>query len=396
MHRRIVRRAKLSQRTQLLAVATLAASMTGCASMKSPASWFQRDDLSAPTTGDLSEPPSFTSTLSNTGKGITGQFKSMGSAVTSAMGKAKTAVTSTFTQSSNPDDPISLANMPTVTPEILVANGQIFEARGNYPKALDNYTKALEEEPTNESALLACANIYARRLSLFDQAAEFYSKALAVAPTASTYNELALCQYKMNRLAEAEASWKKAIELAPQEARYRNNLASLLVNGGRAEEALTQLQGVFDPAKANYNVAYLHFRNQNLAAAQQHLQVALQVDPNLADARLLLDKISGSQSVQQVASAYNTANGIYKTAQALVQPGVSATQVPYAQSNPATTQSVSTGQPTTQMVPQPPTSPPSLQQPIMPSASTSPAGSMQAFPALPGQAASLPTVPPQQ
>ena len=138
----------------------------------------------------------FASTISNTTKGIGGQFKSMGTVVSSAYSKTKSAVTSTFTSTSNGSstDPTSLANMPKTSslgPEIWVTKGQLYESQGNYGKALDNYTKALEQEPNNQSALLSTARVYARQ-SQHQQAAEFYNKVLAIQPHATVYNELAI------------------------------------------------------------------------------------------------------------------------------------------------------------------------------------------------------------
>ncbi len=306
-----------------LATLTLA---PGCASMKMP--------FSKPSLSDTPKESAF-ATAANTGAGIGGQFKSMGTAMSSAMGKAKNAVTSTFTSNPDTNDPTSLANMPTnLGPEIWVTNGHWYETQGNHSKALDNYTKALELEPKNVPALLSTARLYAKQ-GQDAQAADFFTKAIAVTPEASSYNELALVHQKLGKSADAQAAVQKAIELDPTNARYRNNLASMLVSGGRSDEAVKQLEQVFPPAIANYNVAYLHFSNSNIAGAQQHLQLALQADPNLQQARDLMDKLGGSPTAQTAMSAYNTAGQIYRTAQAVGGQATSASQVPYQQPAPS-------------------------------------------------------------
>ncbi|MEZ6133983.1 MAG: tetratricopeptide repeat protein [Pirellulaceae bacterium] len=301
----------------MLALATA----PGCASLKNP---FAKSSLA--------DPPKFASSVATTSSGITGQFKSMGSAVGSAMGKAKNAVTSTFTSASGEaGDPTSLASMPTnLGPEIWVADGQIHESKGNNAKALDKYTKALELEPTNLPALLSTARLYAKQEQPA-QAAMFFEKAIAVNPDPSIYNELALIQQKAGKTADAQIAVRRAIELDPSNEKYRNNLATLLVAGGRSDEAVAQLQQVFPPAVANYNVAYLHFNQGNIPAAQQHLQLALQADPNLQPARDLIATIGGSQTAQTAMNAYNTAGSVYRTAQAISAPTTQATQVPYQQ-----------------------------------------------------------------
>lgn len=312
------------RRGMVLGLSVMAAS-TGCASMKSPTTWFSKAPATAaPTT-------SMASSLSSTGSGISGQFKSMGTAVSSAVGKAKSAVTSTFTSRPEESDPTSLANMPTnLGPEIWVTNGQLFESQGQFAKALDNYTKALEVEPNNEPALLSTARLYARQ-NQHDQAAEFFAKSIAVNPDAATFNELGLVQKKQGRPAESQASIEQAIKLDPTNVRYRNNLASMLVGVGRSDDAVRQLEQVLPPAVANYNVAYLHFTNSNVAAAQQHLQLALQADPNLKEARDLLDRIGGSPTAQTAMAAYQTAGQIYRTAQAVNGSATPASSAVYQQ-----------------------------------------------------------------
>ncbi len=295
----------------LLACASLTA--PGCASMNPKSMWpFGKDASTAATTP--SQGTGLASTLSGAGKSVVGQFQSMGTAVKSAAGKAKTAVTSPF--AANSDDPTSLSNMPSsVGPEVWVANGQLNETKGDYTKALDNYTKALEIEPTNLSALLSTARLYDRQ-GQAPQAAEFFQKAIKIKPDdAALYNELGLVKAKTGSGSEAESNIQIAIALDPSNSRYRNNLAGILVDSGRSDEAVKQLEQVFAPAVANYNVAYLHASKQNLAAAQQHLQLALQIDPNLKEARELMNRLGGSGTMQAATNAYNVAGNVMQSVQ---------------------------------------------------------------------------------
>lgn len=310
------------RRLALLGIITVGTS--GCASIKSPTEWFSK----SPT------PPSasFTTKMSETGKGISGQFKSMGSAVSSAYSKTKAAVTGTLiTNKSNmdPDDPTSLANMPTnLGPEIWITNGQLYETKGNYPKALDNYTKALELEPNSVPALLSTARLYSRQKE-HPRAIEFYKKALKVSPDAQSHTELAMCYLDQGNPDEAQASARQAIELDPSNTRYRNNLAGILVKCGRSDEAVRELEQVFPTAVSNYNVAYLHVQNQNLAAAQQHLQTALSLDPSLTKARELMQQLGNSGAARTAVAAYQGAQGIYRTAEGNPGPQVPADEAVY-------------------------------------------------------------------
>ena len=298
----------------LLLLATV--STPGCAGFSQKSVWpFSKDTASASKPAGAS---GFASTITGAGKSVAGQFQSMGTAVKSAAGKAKTAVIAPFSTAAKSDDPTSLSNMPTsLGPEVWVANGQLAETQGNYTKALDNYTKALEIEPTNLSALLSTARLYDRQ-GQAPQAAEFFQKAIKAKPDdAALYNELGLVKAKSGSAAEAESNIQKAIALDPTNSRYRNNLAGILVESGRSDEAVKQLEQVFAPAVANYNVAYLHASKQNIAAAQQHLQLALQIDPNLKEARELMNRLGGSGAVQAASNAYNVAGSVMQSVQGI-------------------------------------------------------------------------------
>ncbi len=306
----------------MLAMAIGVSASTGCASMNTTSMWpwSKSATTATPSTG-------FAEKLSGAGKSVVGQFQSMGTAVKSAAGKAKSAVTAPFTGTSKSDDPTSLTNMPSsIGPEVWVANGQLNETKGEFNKALDNYTKALEIEPKNLAALLSTARLYERQ-GQSAKAAEFFQKAIAVKPDdASLYNELGLAKAKCGSAAEAETCIQKAISLDPSNSRYRNNLASLLVDGGRSDEAVKQLEQVFSPSVANYNVAYLHATKQNVAAAQQHLQVALQIDPNLKEARDLMNRLGGANAIQAAGNAYNMAGSVMQTIQSAGSGYAGATQ----------------------------------------------------------------------
>ena len=299
-----------------LLLACLSLTTSGCAGFSQKSMWpFAKDAASASTPSKSS---GFASTITGAGKSVAGQFQSMGTAVKSAAGKAKTAVIAPFSTAAKSDDPTSLANMPTsLGPEVWVANGQLAETQANYTKALDNYTKALEIEPTNLSALLSTARLYDRQ-GQAPQAAEFFQKAIKTKPDdAALYNELGLVKAKSGNAAEAESNIQKAIALDPTASIYRNNLAGILVEGGRSDEAVKQLEQVFAPAVANYNVAYLHASKQNIAAAQQHLQLALQIDPNLKEARALMNRLGGSGAVQAASNAYNVAGNVMQSVQGI-------------------------------------------------------------------------------
>lgn len=327
-------------RVLLLGVTTAGVS-AGCASMQAPTQWFSKASPEGALNGGGQTAPGFASSLTSAGQGISGQVKTMGTTMTSAMGKAKAMAIAPFSTTPSNGDPTSLANMPAnLGPEIWVTNGQLYESQGKHAKAMENYAKALEIEPKNEAALLSIARLHARQQQ-FVEAEKYYNQALALRPQAEVYNELGSLLQRQGRPAEGLAAVEKAISMEPGSQRFRNNLASMLVAGGRSNEAVQQLAQVLPPAVASYNVAYLHFANQDFAGAQAHVQVALQADPNLKEARDLWAKLNGSPTAQAGIAAYESANQIYRTAQAAVTPQTPAGAAVYQQAAggaPANTQ----------------------------------------------------------
>lgn len=323
-------------------IALSAVSGSGCTSMSGAKGWWS-SAKATPAYGATDTAAKSTSMVGKMGaaaKGFRGQFQSMGTVVSSAYDKAKTTVTAPFAGQvgSERDDATSLANMPnSIGPELWVSNGQLYESQGQFEKALANYTKALEGDPNNLPALVSTARLYDRQ-SQADRAAEFFQKAIKTKPNDATlYNDLGLVYQKQGNLAASKDQLQKAIAIDPKNVRYHNNLAAVLVDNGQSEDAVKQLGLVHAPAVANYNVAYLHFSKQNIPAAQQHLKVALQQDPNLQPARELMNRLGGSQGMQTAVNAYQMAGNVMQTVQGMSNP--------YPQQSPA--QPASSGFPVT-------------------------------------------------
>ncbi len=262
--------------------------------------------------------------IASTTQAVKGQFSSMGTAVSSAYGKAKTAITSPFAAAESTGEtstsPSTLAG-GTLGPEVYVMTGQLNESKGDYAKALDSYSKALEAEPKNLSALLSTARLYDRQNER-EKAISFYTKATEVSPgNAATYAEMGSVYAKAGNLNSAKEQLQKAVNLEPKNTGHRSTLAGIYLDMGNADKALEELTQVHEPAMANYQMAYLHFTRKNVPATQQYLSNALQIDPNLQPARDLLASIGGGQSIQNVAQQgnqwLNQAQGIMQQASAV-------------------------------------------------------------------------------
>jgi Tfp pilus assembly protein PilF len=192
------------------------------------------------------------------------------------------------------DDPVSLDSKPAkISANTYIATGRLLESRQELAKAQQEYEKAVKVEPTNLTALVSLARLQDRQARP-DLAVATYHKALKAHPnSALVYNDLGLCYARKRDLASAVAMLHKAVEIESGKPSYRNNLATVLVEAGRADEALRQLQSVHSPAAAHYNLAYLLNHRGQADLARRHLQQALELDPGLSQAREMLAQISG-------------------------------------------------------------------------------------------------------
>ena len=265
--------------------------------------------------------------MSSAGQGVKNQISSVGAAVSSAYSKTKTAIAAPFTpvsaSSMENSEVESAANPLSITPEFLVAQGNLFESQGNFAKALESYSRALEAEPKNSVALMSTARLYDRQQDTA-KAIEFYQRTIQVAPTnADACLELGKVYAKSGDIASAQQHLRKAVELQPTNKSYRHALAGAMLDAGDANGSMAELAQCETPAMAQYQMAYLLFQRKNIPATQQHLTEALKIDPNLKPARDLLTSIGGTANIDQLVDrgrqVSQQASGIYRQVGAVTE-----------------------------------------------------------------------------
>lgn len=192
------------------------------------------------------------------------------------------------------NDPLRLDRMPTkIGPEVYTGAARLLENQGKFAEAETRYREALRAEPKDLNALVGLARLHDRQ-GQSEQAIELYQKAAQAHPTnALIYNDLGLCHRRRQELDKSLAAFRKAVDLQSDNAKYRNNLAGVLVEGGRVDEAFKELAAVSPPAVAHYNLAHLLEQKSQRPAAITHLQKAVALDANLLPARDLLNQFTG-------------------------------------------------------------------------------------------------------
>ena len=99
------------------------------------------------------------------------------------------------------------------------------------------------------------------------------------------YNGMGLVRAALGENAEAEANFKKAIQLQPNSSESHNNYGNFLCNTGRYDESIVQfMDAVKNPLYSTPNLAYANAgicsaRKKDFASAEAYLNKALQMNP---------------------------------------------------------------------------------------------------------------------
>ena len=99
---------------------------------------------------------------------------------------------------------------------------------------------------------------------------------------AGAYSNSALDLYRAGRLKEAEAEYRRALRLNPNDATIHNNLGVFLASRGRAREAIAEYREVLriDPEsiKAHSNLGHIYLGQSNLEGAERMFRKALELN----------------------------------------------------------------------------------------------------------------------
>jgi Tfp pilus assembly protein PilF len=109
-----------------------------------------------------------------------------------------------------------------------------------------------------------------------------------------------MCHARRGNLDVALGTLQHAVLLDAKNPLYRNNLALVLVDAGRPEDAFQQLVAAHGEAVAHYNLGFIQLERNMRDQASAHFQRALALNPQLDVARQMLDSMR--QVPQQAAS----------------------------------------------------------------------------------------------
>jgi tetratricopeptide (TPR) repeat protein len=161
-------------------------------------------------------------------------------------------------------------------------------------KARQGYQKALQLDPNHRGGTLGMARYYSR-LGDRERAVEVYKKYLTANPTdKDVAHEVALAHARWRDWAGAVAWCEFALRLDPENLSTRKTMAFCLARGGRWEDGFAAMCQVMPEAQARYLMARVLEHQNQPAACRQQLQLAIQADPNFADARDFLAELDSA------------------------------------------------------------------------------------------------------
>jgi tetratricopeptide (TPR) repeat protein len=178
--------------------------------------------------------------------------------------------------------------------EACASNHTPREREDFWERARKEYQQALETDPTYLPALQGLARLYVE-INDRERAVATYERAIAAHPreTSLPY-ELGMAYMRWKQWEPALVPLRTAFDLDPENRPTANALGICQACTGNYDECLAVFTKAFgNKAQAHYNLARTLHRLNRDDLCSQHLQMALNLNPDLQSARELLEKLAG-------------------------------------------------------------------------------------------------------
>jgi tetratricopeptide (TPR) repeat protein len=150
------------------------------------------------------------------------------------------------------------------------------------------YQNAIKIDPNQLQAHRCLGALYIKTND-FERAIDIYKKALAKYPNESIlWYDIALAHQRHKDLPESLKCLNKALEMDPENRDYMKKLGFTLAWMGQVDQGLTYLTRSQGPALAHYNIARILLQRDQNQLARYHLNMALQGNSQMTEARDLL------------------------------------------------------------------------------------------------------------
>jgi tetratricopeptide (TPR) repeat protein len=161
--------------------------------------------------------------------------------------------------------------------------GNVFFGTGKYEEAVKNYQRALEFDPNSDYALGQLADAY-QTLGNSAAAEAAYKNAIALRQGYwGVDSGLGVFYFTQARYTEAADTFRKVVELAPNNYHGYSNLAAAYLYMGRYADSIAASERSIElrPNRDAYaNLAAVYFSERRFAEAAKYCQLSLKLDPN--------------------------------------------------------------------------------------------------------------------
>jgi Flp pilus assembly protein TadD len=293
-------------RKVVITLLSLTLSVVGCATPRSP--YFSRKpENGTSNTGSAAE------ASASLASSLRAPLQTVSSVVASSTSRTRNSLVALFHSAPEENDEstvpgfIRTPRSPGEERAALVAQAETLAALGQQAEALALCAQVLETEPQHVRALRCAAWLHSQQGD-FASAIAYLQRAIEVPPPdAALYSDLGLAFQLTSNLQSAREAFATATRLAPSKVSYSESYAATLTALGQSDEALTELLRLHTPAVAHYYLAGNLLIQADTLGASRHLEMALQADPSLREARLLQALLPDRAQTLQ-SNAYKTAS----------------------------------------------------------------------------------------
>lgn len=162
--------------------------------------------------------------------------------------------------------------------ERTLSMARLMERHGKYDEAVKIYQEVLKSDPKNSAATHRLGIMAARR-GEHKTALEFFETARKSGESAELLNDIGYTNYLTHDLQAAESALRSALQENSQFDAARNNLALVLAEQGRNDEALAEFRKTGNEAAALANLAFIQTKLGNLGEAEKNYHRVLELDP---------------------------------------------------------------------------------------------------------------------
>jgi hypothetical protein len=176
--------------------------------------------------------------------------------------------------------------------DMQIAMGRVSERQGDLAAAMASYGEAIKRDGSRSDAYVRMAVVHDRQ-GEFRESADLYRQALKLSPgSPEIYCDMGYSLYLQRRWAEAEMNLRQAIALDNKHLRAHNNLALVLAQNARLNDALSEFhKGGSNGASAHANLAFVLTMERRWDEARAQYQLALAADPSSTELKTRLQQL---------------------------------------------------------------------------------------------------------